>query len=344
MGLVPPGARMPKMAMRRFCITTPSQSGTVLPPVRKLLHIWPALPLVVVFSDNESQYQDSLDNLVAALDDRDRVREINLMELSRATFERITTVMQQPFLAMRDVFLKSGGGALTVPDTFLNGSAPSLRDLTLTHISFPSLPRLLSSATHLTALRLWNIPNTWYISPESIATSLSTLTNLEALVFQFGSPTPDPKRRRRPRPPTTRTVLPILTSLVFQGVSEWLEVLAARIDAPQLHDIKITFFNQLVLDIPQVAQLIGHVGLSRPSELTLSFYPSLLAQISSSRPQGTSHGQASLQWTILCNALDWQVYSIAQLCTQILPLCSSCGVAQYRKSGRLRHTAGNSAR
>jgi hypothetical protein len=153
-----------------------------------------------------------------------------------------------------------------------------------------------------------------------MARSLSALTNLQRLLIGFESPTPYPRRRDRPRLPPTRIVLPALIELEFRGVSEWLEVLAARIDAPLLNNIRITFFNQLILDIPQVAQLIGHIELSRSSTLSLSFNPSHEAELS------YSDDEASLIWVIRCNGLDWQVHAVAQLCTQILPLCSSVGI------------------
>jgi hypothetical protein len=292
-------------------------------PVRRLLHIWPELPLAVCCPWCE---EDKSDNVIAALEHRDRVRVIELSDLSSATFERITTatVMQESFPALTDLDLRSISGALPVPDTFLNGSAPSLQCLFLHGISFPSLPRLISSATHLTTLYLCGIPNTGYISPESMATSLSALTMLETLVIEFQSPTPHPKRRSRPRPPPTRAVLPALTLLYFKGVSEWLEVLAARIDAPLLHNIQVTFFNQLVFDIEQIVRFNGHMELPRPSKLTLSFGPSHMATIHCSWPhEASADDEVSLWWRVLCEALDWQVYSVAQLCTQMLPLCSS---------------------
>jgi hypothetical protein len=149
-----------------------------------------------------------------------------------------------------------------------------------------------------------------------MATSLSALTNLEHLAIDFQSPTPHPRQRDRPQPPPTCVVLPALTKLYFCGVSEWLEVLAARIDAPLLNDIDITFYNQLVLDIPQVAQLIGRIELSRSSTLSLSFDPSREAQLSYCLDDEAS---SSLKWGILCNGLDWQVHAVAQLLVLFRP-------------------------
>jgi F-box-like len=295
-------------------------------PVIKLLHIWPEFPLIIHWWDEEflpdSDDEERLDNVIAALEHRDRVREVKMWNISSARSELITTAMQETFPALTTLSFHSTDPALPVPDTFLNRSAPSLQRLTLRRISFPSLPRLLSSATHLTSLHLSGIPNAGYISPESMVTSLSALTNLESLCIGFQSPTPDPRRRDRHRPLPTRIVLPVLIELEFQGVSEWLEVLAARIDAPLLHRINLTFFNQLDdLDTPQVGQLIGHIELST---LSLSFDPCYQAELS------YSDDEAFLRWKIICNGLDWQVHAVAQLCTQILPLCSSVDILDIK--------------
>ena len=65
-------------------------------------------------------------------------------------------------------------------------------------------------------------------------TALAVLTSLETLDIEFESPRsrPDPKTRRPP--PPTRTFLP---ALKFDGVSEYLDDLVARIDAPSTRRI-----------------------------------------------------------------------------------------------------------
>jgi hypothetical protein len=92
-----------------------------------------------------------------------------------------------------------------------------------------------------------------------MATSLSALPQLEFLNVEFKSPTPQPKRRNRHVPPPTRFVLPALTWLTFKSVSEYLDVLTARIDAPPLEHFDVTF-HQLVFDIPQIIRFLGRSG------------------------------------------------------------------------------------
>jgi hypothetical protein len=151
-----------------------------------------------------------------------------------------------------------------------------------------------------------------------MATTLSAMPQLECIIVDFESPIPRPKRRNRPVPSLTRFVLPALTWLTFKGVSEYLEVLAARIDAPLLEHFEVTFFHQLVFDTRQIIRFFGHQNfkLFRPSGLTLCFDLALGASIIFDDPMSYPTGYR--MWDIRCKKLDWQVFSIAQICSQIL--------------------------
>ena len=74
-----------------------------------------------------------------------------------------------------------------VPDTFLGGSAPRLRNLNLSGIPFPTLPKFLLSCHDLVDVRLWEIPNTAYISPEAMSTALSASSKLKSLSIRLES-------------------------------------------------------------------------------------------------------------------------------------------------------------
>jgi hypothetical protein len=66
----------------------------------------------------------------------------------------------------------------------------------------------------------------------------------------------------------------------FTGVSEYLEDLLARIDAPRLNSLEIFIFHQLIFNMPQLIQFIrrapflyflSHLRLSSSSYHMLSF-------------------------------------------------------------------------
>jgi F-box-like len=77
-------------------------------PVRKTLDVWPRLPIVVSNLKTGYRYHD-LDNIVAALEHRDRVCEMTISPRSNE-FERLLTVMQEPFPALTHwhLLLQSG--------------------------------------------------------------------------------------------------------------------------------------------------------------------------------------------------------------------------------------------
>ncbi|KAH9996403.1 hypothetical protein BJV74DRAFT_795063 [Russula compacta] len=222
-------------------------------PVKEMLRLSPALPIVIKYSHKHPRSLPALpedqDNLIAALQHQDR-------EL----FPALTSLM----LGSNDET------SLVLPDEFLAGAAPRLQRVWLEGMAFPALPKLFLS--DLVELHLWNIPVTGYISPETIVTYLSTLTKLRYLFIGFHSPSSRPHQRDIDRPPPTRTVLLTLTQFCFHGVSEYLEDFVSRIDAPHLSFATITFFNQLIFDIPQLPQLICRTEkLKSPNRATVVF-------------------------------------------------------------------------
>jgi F-box-like len=311
---------------------------TATSPVRELLDVWPPFPLVIRFdydwsyliflNDSEdSEGEDLTDNLIAALERHDRVREIQLHIVNPPNHlcERIVTAMEESFPALRSLSIDSEDDEVLL-DRLLNGSAPSLRRLTLSRISFPSLPQLLSSTSDLTYLNLINIPESGYISPETMATSLSALPKLKFLIITFESPTHHPERRTRALPLQTRPVLPTLTYIEFDGVSEYLEVLASRFDVPLLEEFRITFFCQATFDIPQTVRFFAHLDSFKSSSLTLEFNLPRRDYVSISFPSSTTHHFASPthSWHIKsCSRLDRKLISVTQICSQIPSFRSS---------------------
>ena len=294
---------------------------TYITSVKKMLDIWPPLPLILR-SDGESEAIWDVDNIVAALEHNDRVHELSFFGFSSSLLEDVLTKLQQPFPALTHLVLQYGNDSMLVdPDSFLGGSAPSLRSLLLDSIPFPGLLKLLLSTTHLADLRLWNISHSGYISSEAMVTALSTLTSLERLWLEFESPIyPDQKS---PHPPLlTRAILPALTELLFSGVGEYLEDLVARIDAPLLHDLDITFFHQPMFDTPQLAQFISRTPKFRAhDELHVDL---------SDRKVSVTLTQASDQRVhlqVICRP-PHQLLSLAQVCSSSFP-CAFISAVKY---------------
>ena len=180
-------------------------------PVREILDVWPALPLIVVGSMVSSP---GTDNIIAALEQRNRVRHLCLPGLVDLQLEEVLAAMQVPFPELTDLRLFSYGETVPViPDSFLDGSAPRLRSFDLRGIPFPGLPKLLLSATHLVTLLLTNIPHSGYISPEAIVALISVFSSLAILDIAFESP--NLAQTWKPDVPLHKNVLSSLLSIIF---------------------------------------------------------------------------------------------------------------------------------
>ena len=235
-------------------------------PVRSHLSCWPAFPIVICYNIlGKSLDPSDEDNLIAALEleHSNRVCVLDLY-LTTTQLVKLVTVLQQSYPALTHLTLKSDLDAPVLPSGFLGGSAPCLQELWLEAIPFPALPTLLLSASHLVELYLHNVPKTGYISPEALVVGLAALTRLRSLYIRFRST--NPRTDRMSLPPVTRTVLPALTSFEFQGDSDYLEDLVARIDCPQLNSIDICYLHQLFGF--RVAQLFEFINRSEDPQLS----------------------------------------------------------------------------
>ena len=300
-----------RLKLRLYCTTRT--------PVRDTLDIWPSFPLVVY--DIAGTTED-MDNVVAALERRDRVDKICLREVNGSSLEKVLAAMQEPFPELTFLWLSSKREPVpVVPDSFLGRSAPRLRFLVLDGIPFPGLPKLPLSATNLVNLQLSNIPHSGYISPDTVVAALSALTSLQFLNLGFRSPQSRPDQASRLPPPLTRTVLPALTAIFFKGVCEYLDDLVARIDAPQLNNLYIMLFNDVVFDAPQFIQFISHTPMLKAVKNAHVVFGHGIAIINCSSQ--TSRYQVEVTVGISCRELDWQVSSLEQLCASHFPPLST---------------------
>ena len=289
---------------------------TAKTPARDTLDIWPPFPLIIHDWDRKP---GEVDNIIAALEHNDRVSQIYLNFLSSPEFKYITdsAAMNKPFPELTHLHLcvNDDKPGPILPDSFLGGTAPHLRSLWLDNVPFPGLPKLLLSATHLVYLNL-AIPPSGYIPPEAMATSLSALTSLDSLILRFRSPRPRPALESQHPPPLTRAILPSLTRIHFKGASEYLEVILARIDAPQLDNLDITFFNEIIFDTPQLFRFVSRTPtLREPEKGRIAFSnDAVMVKFPS---QTSDYG--ALKVDIPCTASGWQVSAAEQVCTSSLP-------------------------
>ncbi|KAH9037997.1 hypothetical protein EDB83DRAFT_1740026 [Lactarius deliciosus] len=240
-------------------------------PVRKDLGHWPpTFPIAIDYGYNsgKSLTRDDEYNMLAALEQRHRVRLLRVSGTS-AVLEKVVTSMHGPFPELRCLKIYSEG--LNTPlltRSFLGGSAPRLREISLSGISFPAFPTLLSSASGIVELLLANIPQTGYISPVAFAACLAGLRRLERLFIEFRPLASYTDQTLLP--PETRAVLPSLTSFGFEGESTYLEVIVAQIDTPKLDLIDIKYTNHLDIRVTELSKFIKRsaIKLSRHAEIS----------------------------------------------------------------------------
>ena len=282
---------------------------TAATPARNKLNVWPPLPLVIrsvgLYGPNSNFQAEYMDNISAVLERSDRVCQISLTNIPNSYLEPLLAATHG-LPELTHLLLYSREGPI-VPDSFLGGSAPLLQYILLDGILFPGLPGLLLSTTHLVDLQLRNIRHN--ILPEVMAITLSTLTRLEFLSIEFQSPATFPLIRQRP-PPLTRSVLPVLKYFIFKGVSEYLEYLVARIDAP-LKGLCVIFFNQPEYDTPQLIRFIHRTPMLKALERAHVTFASNTARVKLSSP--TSGYGVTLK--IPCRNLAQQVLSLTQFFT-----------------------------
>jgi hypothetical protein len=288
------------------------------------LDIWPHLPINI--STDFYQKEDSgVDNIVAALEHKDRVCNINIWDVSSSNLEKLFAVMGEPFLALTSLELQwtdddTATKVARGPDSFLGGSAPHLRTLALNGIPLPflGLQKLLLSSNDLIELRLENVPHSVYFSPEAIVTALSVLTKLKRLELTFHSPRSRPVRESRRPPPPTRTILPSITHMTFRGVNEYLEDVVAHIDAPLLDVLCITFFHQLAFDTRQLAQFIGRAPKLEGHNEARVVFSERAVQVTFLLPSQVLI-EEKIKLGVPCKHPDLQLLSATQLCTQSFP-------------------------
>ena len=287
-------------------------------PARDTLDVWPPLPIIIRDSSDLAEI-DRVDDIIAVLKHSGRVCQTDLSGLSLSSTKKLLAAMQQPFPEL--TYLRLEGAPTAVPDSFLGGSAPHLRNLWLGPVKFPGLPKLLLSATHLVDLQLGDICHPRSFSLETMATALSILTSLQFLhlnaEFRFARYRPN---WASPRPPPTRSLLPVLNMLRYYGVSQYFDDLVAFIDAPRLNKLDITISSYNELNIPRFTQFISSKSMLEALKKTYVVFQDDGAGVKFSS-QVSGHGE--LQVKVPSRTLEEQLWSLEQVYTSCLPPLST---------------------
>ena len=303
-------------------VTTPARPGTLL----DCLAIWPSLPLAVLSRTLLIQIDpQDRENIIAAVQHRDRISEIFIADINSTVLQDLVSALSEPVPALTHFYLRSSRLSESVqglPEAFLGGSAPLLKSFTLRGIPFPTFPQFILSATRIVELGLFNIPNSGYLSPEVLATSLATLPNLKSLSIrtQFDESHPLPTSP----PASTRVVLPALSYLHTDGVGVYSEDFVARIDTPLLNELYVVFFmDDSFGHTPEFHNFICRTQMFRPfNQATMEFGTRKITVV-----LGYLESRTALKLKIIFEVQswefeDWEISPMVQILSQQLPLVS----------------------
>jgi F-box-like len=285
-------------------------------PTRTSLDIWPPFPIAIACCGVVNE--KSVENIITAVEHgHDRITHILIEFIDGPALEKLAAAIRQPLPTLKHFRLTSLRVEPTpvLPETILGGSAPLVEGFELYGTPFPTFPQFILSSTHIRNLSIFDVPHYGYISPNAMVACLAALPNLGDLSIGFRSPLSRPLQITAP--PHTRIVLPALTDLLFNGVSEYFEDFVGRIDTPLLNRLHVTFFMDLIFDIPRLRHFIGRAERFTPfdqARILISNAHIVLSDL------GGFLGGFTLQ--IRCERPDWQLSSIVQIFDQQLPLLS----------------------
>jgi hypothetical protein len=92
----------------------------------------------------------------------------------------------------------------------------------------------------------------------------------------------------------------------------------ARIDTPGLHWLSITFFNDIDFDVPELIQFI-----TRKFEAPENVHVVFDSRTACVQLRSVASNFFVFEVNILCREPDWQLSSMAQICTMSLPYLST---------------------
>ena len=289
-------------------------------PIVDTLDHLPPLPLVVNYAYTSVTIltkQDAL-GIYHALRLRDRVRHIDL-HLPPSMLHKCIVLMDARLPILEHLSLSFATDkveTLTLPKAFL---APNLRYLSLPGISPPKRLQFLTSTLSVVTLVLWNIQGSSYFRPRLLLARVTSLPQLEELSIGFSIPIPRPSTETELLgDQRTPAMLLKLKSFWFQGVSAYLECLAAQMRAPLLDRLDITLFNQIALELPHLSYFISFTERFKFPSAIVSFDRHEVTII-------TNHHSTDRRFIlrVVCKQLDWQIDCAAQICRALIPALSS---------------------
>ena len=290
-------------------------------PVADMLAHSPHLPLIIDYIYGGHDTEDD-EGTRLALRQRDCVHRVRL-RTPVISLQKLFGAMDEEYPILEYLIIvpleKDRTSILILPETL---QAPNLRHLTLIGFALPIGSRLLTTAVGLVTFCLVMHHPSTYFHPNALLHWLSFMPQLETLVIFFSLPVPNREIERQltRSPIITPVTLPNLYYFRFSVVSAYLEALVRRITTPRLENLLISFFNQLTFSVPRLLQFINTTENLR--------FDSAIFWFSDKRVSVGVYPQEevemyALSLDVLCQHLDWQVSSVAQISNSLSQMFSA---------------------
>jgi hypothetical protein len=277
----------------------------------------PHLPLVIeYFNPGRNITAEDEEGIALTLAQRDRVRRIRL-RMPVPMLQKVIMAIDEQYPVLEYLIMMPSpeheAAALIIPESF---QAPRLRHLVLVGFALSMGSRLLTTAVGMVTLCLSMERPSAYFEPNSLHQWISSMPQLETLMFAFLFPVPnrDVERQLMHTPITTHVTLPNLCWFSFRGPSNYMEAVLYRITTPRLEKINTVFFEQLTYSVPRLLRFMGTAENLRfksvrfqfnKDEVHVEVYPSEEDKI------------YTFLMVVHSWHLDWQVSSVAQIFNQL---------------------------
>ncbi|KAH9046557.1 hypothetical protein EDB84DRAFT_1558266 [Lactarius hengduanensis] len=224
------------------------------------------------------------DNIMVALKYSARVSSMTHLAVTRSLREAFNAI-EAPFSELEDlVLLSQDGGRLTLPNTF---RPPAPRCFEALQLSLDALGDALSGMTQLRALSLHFLPIANFVGATS--------------------------------PSRGRVVLPAIIRLDFRGMSEYFEGLVVRMYAPRLGDIEITFFDELIFDVPNLRNFINRIKMQKSHSRADVLFSGHTISISFTQPGTPTRSELRISH----EPLNRESPSMTEICNRLATFLSS---------------------
>ena len=316
---------------RRIILDSPNRLGLTLvcthrTPVEDLLAHSPAVPIAIYYGNPEPyDPQNDLESIRLALLQRDRVCRINL-HLPSSSLSKVFNYMKGTFPVLETLQLYCSSltnECARLPSTF---NAPKLRHLQLSDFALvpqktPPLNTTICPPS-LVSFSLGEVVPVKYQSPALFVECLSVMPQLKSLKIGYLFPVED-KSRQQASHSTLR--LTNLEELQFHGRSDYFEALAARITAPSLKKLSLTFTDLLEdVALPNLSVLIrGTTDLSESCKFARVRFKDNTSIVMDQNELWTGRGAFELMFSLVPMQISFetQLKTAIHVCGE-LPLAS----------------------